>query len=45
MSNRTRRAGVRYPEGGRQLPLLQEPPDSGCFRWGMCDPPKRDGEE
>ncbi len=25
--------------GGKQLPLLQPPPDGGCFRWGLCEPP------
>lgn len=25
--------------GGKQLVLLREDPDSGCFRWGMCEPP------
>ena len=25
--------------GGRQGVLIREAPDSGCFRWGLCDPP------
>ena len=25
--------------GGRQMVLLREGSDSGCFRWGMCAPP------
>lgn len=25
--------------GGKQLPLIQPPPDGGCFRWGLCEPP------
>lgn len=25
--------------GGKQLALIREAADSGCFRWGMCDPP------
>lgn len=28
--------------GGRQFPLIREEPDSGCFRWGMCEPPTRE---
>lgn len=29
--------------GGRQLQLLEEPPNGGCFRWGLCDvAPKAD---
>lgn len=27
--------------GGRQLPLIREAPDSGCFNWGLCDAPGR----
>lgn len=30
----------RTDHGGRQLPLLPEPPDGGCFRWGMCESPQ-----
>lgn len=33
----------RTERGGRQLPLIQEAPDTGCFRWGLCDPPKMGG--
>lgn len=28
--------------GGRQLSLIREEPDSGCFRWGMCEPPVKE---
>lgn len=31
---------ARTDHGGRQLPLLPEPPDGGCFRWGMCESPQ-----
>jgi 3'-phosphoadenosine 5'-phosphosulfate sulfotransferase (PAPS reductase)/FAD synthetase len=37
-------AWSRTARGGVQLNLLQESPDSGCFRWGMCEPPTKDGE-
>lgn len=37
-------AWSRTSRGGRQLPLIQEGPDGGCFRWGMCEPPTRDDE-
>lgn len=30
--------------GGVQLRLIQESPDSGCFRWGMCEPPEKGDE-
>lgn len=30
---------ARTDRGGRQLPLLAEPPKGGCMRWGLCDPP------
>ena len=36
---------ARTDRGGRQLPLLREDPDSGCFRWGICEPPTRDDDE
>jgi len=29
--------------GGRQLKVLREEPEGGCFRWGMCEPPAKDG--
>lgn len=29
----------RTSHGGRQLPLLAEPPAGGCMRWGLCEPP------
>ena len=32
-------AWSRTAHGGRQLPLLLEPPSGGCFRWGLCEPP------
>lgn len=38
-------AWSRTSRGGVQLTLLQEAPDSGCYRWGMCEPPaKASGE-
>ncbi len=30
--------------GGRQLPLLIDPPPGGCFRWGLCEPPSEPPE-
>lgn len=30
-------AWSRTDHGGRQLPLLTEPPRGGCMRWGLCD--------
>lgn len=30
----------RTSRGGKQLPLLPEPPTGGCMRWGMCEPPE-----
>lgn len=35
-------AWSKTSRGGRQLPLLQEAPDSGCYRWGLCEPPVKD---
>jgi 3'-phosphoadenosine 5'-phosphosulfate sulfotransferase (PAPS reductase)/FAD synthetase len=32
-------AWSRTERGGRQLPMFPEPPDGGCFRWGLCDAP------
>ncbi len=32
-------AWARTDHGGRQLPLLPEPPRGGCMRWGICDMP------
>lgn len=29
----------RTTRGGRQFPLLAEPPRGGCMRWGLCDMP------
>lgn len=37
-------AWSRTARGGVQLNLIQENPDSGCFRWGMCEPPTKDDE-
>lgn len=34
----------RTSRGGVQLRLIQESPDSGCFRWGMCEPPEKGDE-
>lgn len=33
--------------GGRQLKVIREEPQGGCFRWGMCEPPAKPsaGEE
>lgn len=30
-------AWSKTTRGGRQLPLIQEQPEGGCFRWGLCD--------
>ena len=37
-------AWSRTARGGVQLNLIQESPDSGCFRWGLCEPPSKDGD-
>ncbi|MBD3321203.1 MAG: phosphoadenosine phosphosulfate reductase family protein, partial [Chitinivibrionales bacterium] len=29
----------RTTYGGRQLPMFNEPPSGGCFRWGLCEVP------
>lgn len=34
-------AWSRTSRGGVQLNLLQESPDSGCFRWGFCEAPEK----
>lgn len=34
-------AWSRTSRGGKQLPLLVDPPSDGCFRWGLCEAPKR----
>lgn len=34
-------AWSRTSRGGRQLPLLVDPPSDGCFRWGLCEAPTR----
>jgi 3'-phosphoadenosine 5'-phosphosulfate sulfotransferase (PAPS reductase)/FAD synthetase len=31
---------ARTERGGRQLPMFDADPTGGCFRWGMCEPPK-----
>lgn len=33
---------ARTDKGGRQLPLLPADPTGGCFRWGLCEPPKEE---
>jgi len=33
-------AWSRTARGGKQLPLLPEPPEGGCLRWGICESPK-----
>lgn len=38
-------AWSRTSRGGRQLPLLQPPPEGGCMRWGMCESPDADAKE
>ena len=38
-------AWSRTSRGGVQLKLIRQEPDSGCFRWGLCDPPSKDGDE
>ena len=38
-------AWSRTTRGGRQLPLLRDDPDGGCFRWGMCEPPTREADD
>lgn len=37
-------AWSRTAKGGRQLPLLAEPPSGGCMRWGLCEPPNEEGQ-
>lgn len=34
-------AWSRTARGGRQLPLLPEPPQGGCMRWGLCEAPPK----
>ena len=29
--------------GGRQLKVIREEPEGGCFRWGMCEAPTKAG--
>lgn len=36
---------ARTDRGGKQLPLVREEPAGGCFRWGMCEPPKKGGAQ
>ena len=33
---------ARTTHGGRQLPLLAEPPSGGCMRWGLCEAPPKE---
>jgi hypothetical protein len=35
-------AWSRTARGGKQLPLLAEPPQGGCMRWGLCEPPEEE---
>jgi 3'-phosphoadenosine 5'-phosphosulfate sulfotransferase (PAPS reductase)/FAD synthetase len=35
-------AWSRTERGGRSLPMFPEPPDGGCFRWGLCEAPGSD---
>jgi len=30
---------ARTLRGGRQLPMFDQPPAGGCFRWGLCEAP------
>jgi 3'-phosphoadenosine 5'-phosphosulfate sulfotransferase (PAPS reductase)/FAD synthetase len=32
----------RTSHGGRQLPMFEEQPSGGCFRWGLCEPPAKE---
>ena len=36
-------AWSRTSRGGKQLKIIREDPGGGCYRWGMCEPPTRDG--
>jgi 3'-phosphoadenosine 5'-phosphosulfate sulfotransferase (PAPS reductase)/FAD synthetase len=36
-------AWSRTSRGGRQMPLLADPPSGGCFRLGFCEPPQGGG--
>jgi len=38
-------AWSRTTHGGRQLPMVPEPPDGGCFRWGFCEAPGLETDE
>ena len=38
-------AWSRTARGGKQGILVREDPDSGCFRWGLCDPPSTDSDK
>ncbi len=38
-------AWSRTSRGGRQLPLLAEPPKGGCMRWGLCDTPTKEDDK
>ena len=38
-------AWSRTSRGGRQLRVIREEPQGGCFRWGMCEPPTREPED
>lgn len=36
-------AWSRTSRGGVQLRMLDTAPSGGCFRWGLCEPPAKDG--
>ena len=36
-------AWSRTSRGGVQLRMLDSAPSGGCFRWGLCEPPAKDG--
>lgn len=35
----------RTARGGSQMRLILQESDGGCFRWGLCEPPTKDGDE
>lgn len=38
-------AWSKTSRGGRQLQIIREEPQGGCFRWGMCEPPTKEGDQ
>lgn len=39
-------AWSKTAHGGKHLPVVRPPESTGCFRWGLCEPPTpEDGEE